>query len=211
MGFNVGFNCNEAVNFAVSRWFGYALQANICDCNPEMAVRMNLREILSKYVENDNYKECFIREPAKKDERTKPALGISSQAREALPVLKRLLLFDSSFEEEIEYNQEQADISPFCCVCQYFTPRTNCQLKGPIRSSSKWVFKPTKQQLSRLDLRVTSPSKCCPKNNTLLLVLIVQTNAVPFVCPSRRVRYDNVVMRMILQYSKRLNSRFSQL
>lgn len=137
MGFNVGFNCNEAINFGISRWFGYALQAKICDCQPEMAVRMNLNEVLGKYAENDEYKEFFMREPTKPTERKTTSVAISEYCRDAKPTVKRLLLFDSSFEEEVEYNEEQAQISPFCCVCQYFSPKKNCQLKGPIGAKSK--------------------------------------------------------------------------
>lgn len=137
MGINIGFNCNEAINFAVNRWFGYGLQASICDCNPEMAVRMNLNIILKKYAEDDEHKEFFIREPVKSNERIRPALAISAAIQEAKPAMDRLLIFNSSLEEESAYNSEQAEISPFCSVCQYFTPQTNCNLKGPINSSSK--------------------------------------------------------------------------
>lgn len=137
MGFNVGFNANEAINFGVSRWFGYALQTRICDCNPGMAVRMDLSQILNKYAENEEYKECFIREPVKKTERQKQTVGMRDFIQDTLPNMKRLLLFDSSFEEEIKYNEEQAQFSPFCSICQYFTPETNCQLKGPIKATSK--------------------------------------------------------------------------
>jgi hypothetical protein len=102
-----------------------------------MAVRMNLNEILCKYAETDEYKEFFIREPTKSNERRLAAVGMRDYVRDAMPTIKRLLLFDSSFEEEVEYNEEQAQISPFCSVCQYFSPRTNCQLKGPIGVKSR--------------------------------------------------------------------------
>jgi hypothetical protein len=137
MGINIGFNCNEAINFAINRWFGYGLQASICDCNPEMSVRMNLRTILKKYAEDDHQKEFFIRESVKSNERIRPGLAISGAIQEAKPILSQLLLFNSSFEEERTYNTEQAEIAPFCSVCQYFTPPTNCNLKGSINSTSK--------------------------------------------------------------------------
>lgn len=65
-GFNHGFNCAEAVNFATKRWFEYGHQAKTCFCHPD-TVHFDMIELenrlyafnqkklpLSKFVENMN-------------------------------------------------------------------------------------------------------------------------------------------------------------
>jgi hypothetical protein len=32
-GFNVGFNCAEAVNFVVDQWIPYGMEARVCRCS----------------------------------------------------------------------------------------------------------------------------------------------------------------------------------
>lgn len=50
MGFNYGFNCAEAVNFALDSWLNYGMKAGTCKCVSD-SVSINMAVFLERYNE----------------------------------------------------------------------------------------------------------------------------------------------------------------
>jgi jumonji domain-containing protein 2 len=56
-GFNHGFNCAEAVNFATIRWIDFGKRATLCTCHdPSHIVRINMHSFVRRYQPDRYYK-----------------------------------------------------------------------------------------------------------------------------------------------------------
>lgn len=83
-GFNMGFNCAEAVNFALKNWLDYGKQSKYCKCSSD-----NVKIDLKTFVQNlnDNQKHPFVTNssPVKENQVEKS----STAKKEALTMKKR--------------------------------------------------------------------------------------------------------------------------
>ncbi|KRX22377.1 Lysine-specific demethylase 4E, partial [Trichinella nelsoni] len=116
-GFNLGFNCAEAVNFAMKSWIDYSLKVKFCLCG-HSTVRFDMVTVLDKLYRSG---EINLEEMEKYYFENKSTLH---------PGNSKLVPYLKSTEPAVE--KMETDSEDYCVICRFFIDGEQFFLQGRI-------------------------------------------------------------------------------
>jgi len=101
-GYNLGYNCAEAVNFALDSWLEYGRVAKKCDCSQAQdSVWIDVREIERKLRgEETDYEETEDEDEDEEDDEVGPTISLRLPTAMETPKLRSLKEAQAAYQRE---------------------------------------------------------------------------------------------------------------